>query len=151
MEQDSSEVWSGFRTARRAHPFGLEIAEDPNIRIACSHNGYTRFTDGPLHQRIWKFDNSGLVVTDELSNRQSPAEAWFHLHPDCKIEIVGGDHSGRITSLGCQDIVWACEVGTPTIVASTYHPEFGVTKASHALRITLHNGKSQLRINWTGA
>lgn len=151
MAQNSSEVWSGFRTARRAHIVDLEINQDQDINIACSHNGYTRFANGPLHRRRWNFDSHGIVILDELSTQQAPAEAWFHLHPDCKIDMIGGDHSGRITSPSCQDIVWACELGTPAIVASTYHPEFGVTTASYALRITLHNGKSQLRLKWTRA
>ena len=40
---DSSEVWGGFRVARRARPFGLAVEEgDHALTVTCSHDGYRR-------------------------------------------------------------------------------------------------------------
>ena len=50
--QDSSEVWGGFRAARRAKPFGLQIREDVNgVHVVCSHDGYARLPGRPIHRR----------------------------------------------------------------------------------------------------
>ena len=52
--ENSSEVWSGFRVARRARPFGLEIDKiEGSIKVSCSHDGYTRLSGHPIHRRSW--------------------------------------------------------------------------------------------------
>ena len=51
---DSSEVWSGFRVARRARPVGLSIQALPGeLRVSCAHDGYRRLPGRPLYRRTW--------------------------------------------------------------------------------------------------
>jgi len=41
---DSSEVWGGFRVARRARPFGLVITdEDQGLQVICAHDVCSRW------------------------------------------------------------------------------------------------------------
>jgi uncharacterized heparinase superfamily protein len=49
--ENSSEVWSGFRVARRARPFELEIGEAGGLSVRCAHDGYRRLPGRPVHRR----------------------------------------------------------------------------------------------------
>ena len=93
--QDSSEVWMGFRVARRAYPTGLEISGDPNrgpVRVSCAHDGYTRLPGRPVHRRTWDYEENILRITDTISGHFRSAKARFHLHPD--VEAVS--EKGRL-------------------------------------------------------
>jgi len=49
--RDSSEVWGGFRVARRAKPFGLHIEEAENsLKVVCAHDGYRHLPGKPVHK-----------------------------------------------------------------------------------------------------
>lgn len=88
--QDSSEVWGGFRCARRARPFGLRIVDDGRrIEVTCSHDGYRRLSGSPVHTRTWVFDARGVTVRDAIeasSMVDHRAVAHFHLAVDAAIE-----------------------------------------------------------------
>ena len=65
--QSSSEVWSGFRVARRAYPFDLAVSECPDvISVACSHDGYKRLPGKPVHRRSWRFSTGYMEVVDSV-------------------------------------------------------------------------------------
>ena len=49
--EDSSEVWGGFRVARRARPIDLEINANDKF-IGCAHDGYSRLPGKPTHRRV---------------------------------------------------------------------------------------------------
>ena len=43
LGENSSEVWGGFRVARRAHAFGYRASEHVDqLVVTCSHDGYRR-------------------------------------------------------------------------------------------------------------
>ena len=48
-EKNSSEVWSGFRVARRAKVSNVKIDSNDNIVVSASHNGYARLKGSPIH------------------------------------------------------------------------------------------------------
>ena len=55
--QDSSEVWSGFRVARRACPFGLFCRSVGGTAIVeCSHDGYRRLRRGQRLTTLMEWD-----------------------------------------------------------------------------------------------
>lgn len=125
---DSSEVWSGFRVARRARPLGLKIERDASsIRIECAHDGYCRDGRKLIHRREWRLTAGTLEVWDMLEGDQVEGEARFHLHPDIGISAPGQPQdspSGAASvSLGEQ----------PGLVDSTWHPRFGTTVANHVI------------------
>ncbi|MFC3907950.1 heparinase II/III family protein [Legionella dresdenensis] len=84
---NSSEIWGGFRVARRARPFDLNIVQEPQaIHVACSHNGYMRLKNKIVHRREWLFSNNKLKIDDKVNAPTCIATAFFHLHPDLQIE-----------------------------------------------------------------
>ena len=66
--ENSSEVWGGFRVARRAYPLDLAIDQNAScITVRCSHTGYRRLRGKPVHLREWQWTESSLQVTDTVS------------------------------------------------------------------------------------
>lgn len=83
---NSSEVWAGFRVARRASVRDFAIkTKDAVIEIKAGHDGFCRFKDGMMHHRKWQLSNKKLMIEDRVSKSFRQAVAWFHLHPNCKI------------------------------------------------------------------
>ena len=62
--ENSSEVWSSFRVAKRANPIGLNITKSSEfVSITCGHDGYMKFA-GKAKQRSWRLSPSELLVED---------------------------------------------------------------------------------------
>jgi uncharacterized heparinase superfamily protein len=86
-DQDSSEVWSGFRVARRARPMGLEAAErDGHLVVACAHDGYTRLPGRPVHRRAWRLGPEGLHMHDDITGGgEHRATGYLQVQPGIAI------------------------------------------------------------------
>ncbi len=146
--QSSSEVWAGFRVARRARPLGLEIVPEGDVKVVCSHDGYRRLPGQPMHTRQWLFETASLVVEDRVSGRFGHAEARFHLHPRVTLEALDGGVTGRIGLGNGRWLTWRVEVGELAIEESTYHPRFGISEPSRCLVLHLRDGGSRIRFVW---
>ena len=84
--EDSSEVWSAFRVARRARP--LDAGTDRRSFAEAGHDGYKRLKDPAIHRRRIELHPDRLVVTDEIQARGEHAvELFFHLHPEAHPDI----------------------------------------------------------------
>src|SRR5690606_4780416 len=57
---DSSEVWSGFRVARRARAINPEVHDHQGLEASCSHDGYHRLPGRVTHHRRWRLTEVGL-------------------------------------------------------------------------------------------
>jgi len=138
--QDSSEVWAGFRVARRARPFDLVLeGQGEEMRVACSHDGYRRLAGRPIHRRTWLLRPGLLRVEDQVAGGSHNAVARFHLHPS--IAIAGDGRAGKFRLPGGQSIRWRALQGAGRIEPSMYHPEFGVAVPSHCLAVELADGR----------
>lgn len=144
--EDSSEVWSGFRVARRAYPSQPVINQsEESILISCSHNGYQRLSGRVTHQRLWKFDDTNLVITDVLSGRYKFAKCHFHIHPDVEVKNINGvitltlSNGNKLILLSNQSI---------SIEDSTWHPKFGVSIKNKKLVINMDEEESILTIKY---
>src|SRR5690606_2250072 len=83
---DSSEVWSGFRVARRAFPTVHALCCNDSIsQIEGSHDGYRRLKGRVRHTRRWVLADKYVEIVDVLSGRFTTAEARFHIHPSAQI------------------------------------------------------------------
>lgn len=83
---EQSEVWGGFRVARRAY---ARVLEDTASRVKATHTGYDRL--GFRHVRCFEMTENGLTILDEIQTPQgkpaiADATAYFHLAP--KVEIL---------------------------------------------------------------
>ena len=62
---NSSEVWSGFRVARRALVSGIEKRLDiDSVAFSAEHDGYKRLTNQPIHKRYWHICKGQIEVID---------------------------------------------------------------------------------------
>jgi uncharacterized heparinase superfamily protein len=148
---DSSEVWAGFRVARRAKVF--DVICDNNT-LSAGHNGYGRLSGKPLHHRKWTVDSAGLEVVDEVAGTGVHlVEVFFHVHPDwhphlkddnlCLLSATGG---GQCLALRLdRGMTWQVE-------SSTWHPQFGVSVPNFRL-VGRRNGdlpmRSVNRLSWS--
>ncbi len=147
---DSSEVWAGFRVARRARPCGLTVSgDDSGTELSCAHDGYTRLPGRPLHRRRWQLRLGSLCITDRVDGRCESAVARYHLHPDvgCDVDPQGG--GGVLRLPGGQSVRWRVAGGTLHLVESRYCPEFGLRQTRPCLEIDFAaGGDATLELNW---
>ncbi len=148
--RDSSEVWGGFRVARRARPVGLEIVRDGGLTVRCAHDGYRWLQGKPQHRRQWSFSDETLVVEDLISGSFRNAEARFHLHPSVELLDSTNDVATLLLPLG-QRVRVSIEGGALRTDAATWHPEFGRSQPTICLVVEFHNTMSRTSIHWAGA
>lgn len=142
--KDSSEVWAGFRVARRARPVAPKIWEaDGRLLVRCAHDGYRRLPGAPVHQRQWAFSKDGLLIVDTLSGCFQNAIARFYLHP--AIQIAG--HQELCLPEG-HKIRWSVTGGQVQIVPSTWHPEFGVAVPNYCIEIPFDGSEVAINFSW---
>lgn len=141
-DKDSSEVWSGFRVARRAYPRNLVIAERQNsITVECSHDGYMRLPGRVTHTRTWQIKPNQLHILDRLSGSFNCAQAYYHLHPDVRVKASNrDDHLTLCLPTGTQYKV--AVVGADIkVLDSTWHPEFGMSIDNKKLVLTFQQNE----------
>jgi uncharacterized heparinase superfamily protein len=144
---DSSEVWGGFRVARRARPFGLRIADGAALEVSCAHDGYRRLPGRATHRREWRLTDGELVVEDRVTGGFVTAEARFHLHPSIAIE----ERSARSVMLRlCENhtVRFVVENGTLDVAGATWHPGFGRREENICLRVRFERASIRTRIAW---
>ena len=125
-EYDSSEVWSGFRVARRARTFDVRIDD---LTVEAKHDGYKRLSGKPIHSRKWEAIKNGFNVFDELVGRGShQVEVFFYIHPewipllkgDSLCEMIREESSYYFFMHLDSRMSWRIE-------PSTWHPQFGLS------------------------
>ncbi|RLA45912.1 MAG: heparinase [Gammaproteobacteria bacterium] len=90
-EENSSEVWSGFRVARRARVFDVAVEQKSDTTIVkAAHDSYKRLRPKVIHQREWRLSPGVLEVSDTLTGKFRTAKAYFHLHPFVKASLARG-------------------------------------------------------------
>lgn len=142
--EDSSEVWAGFRVARRARPVGLSIERrSDGTKVACSHDGYRRLPGRVMHRRTWQLDGNGLTVSDALDGAWEEAIARFHLHPRASV-----DTGGAIVLPDGGRIAWSCDGGVVRLKPGSWHPEFGRTDPNQCLEIRFTGRELVTRFEW---
>ena len=145
----SSEVWGGFRVARRAKPIGLQIrAAVDRILVGCSHNGYARLKGAPMHHREWDMGLKHLKVIDTVTGGKHKSIARFIFHPSIHIENTDFNDWILRTPLGDQVFLKVLN-GSSSLESVTYAPEFGVNLRTKCLAVELIMGQSQVKFDWS--
>jgi len=144
--QDSSEVWGGFRVARRAEPFDLEFKSEGAPLVSCAHDGYRRLKGHPVHRRQWTFEDQRLQVTDTLVGRYASAVANYHLHPEVIVEQPAGGLVLTVPDKGRIHV--AVRGGKASVVDSTWHPRFGSSLPSKTLSIEFERNEVIAEFSW---
>jgi uncharacterized heparinase superfamily protein len=150
--QNSSEVWGGFRVARRAYPIELHLIQNEHNKateVHCAHNGYYRLTGKPKHSRKWIMNEESFLIEDRVGETTKEAEARFHFHPNVKVSHDGNKNSGTIQLPSGSIIVWTVIEGAGRLEKSTWHPRFGVSIPNICLVIKLIKGESKINFRYS--
>lgn len=146
-DENSSEVWSSFRVARRARPFGLEVREcNGSQRICCSHDGYRRLNGKVVHRRCWQLEGDTLTIWDRLEGQFDSACARYHFHPAVEVEFDDSGRYGRARFNDQRVVELEVSQGEGRLVASSYHPEFGLKQENVCLEIAAADSKIELKL-----
>ena len=146
--QDSSEVWGGFRVARRAYPRDLQIRASEGV-ISCAHDGYERLPGKPVHRREWRFRPGGLRIHDTIAGRFREAVGRLHFHPEIEATPVDPScGSGRLTLPGGREMNWHIAKGRGRLCATTWHPEFGRSLPNQCLEIHFTDRETVVDLSW---
>ncbi|MDH4980674.1 alginate lyase family protein [Hyphomicrobium sp. D-2] len=154
--ENSSEVWSGFRVARRAYPQDVSVTQDGETWVITgAHNGYTRLAGRPIHHRTWRFSAGHLTVQDLISGHYRHAAAAFHFHPQTTANLMACNSAGSLrydqakTDASLRQPLYFQLSGTRgRIEPSTWHPEFGKTFPCQKLISDVANHQSQIHFSW---
>lgn len=142
--ENSSEVWGGFRVARRAKTFDVLIDKISNT-VSCSHDGYKRLSGQPIHTRQWRYEKRSVSISDWVTGRFKSAEARYHLHPAWVVEFASNSILCRFEGKVAKLVV---KFGNPRLEDCTYHPEFGARINNQVLVLALIDGFAEVEISW---
>jgi uncharacterized heparinase superfamily protein len=146
-DTDSSEVWSGFRVARRARPVGLAAGEEADtLMVTCAHDGYRRLPGRPLHRRTWRMTAQALRVSDAIEGEFDGAVARYHFHP--AVMVSADDGRGMLRLPDGHTIRWSATGGAARVVPSTWHPEFGRSLASACIELVFAGPQATMEFSW---
>ena len=149
--ENSSEVWGGFRVARRAYPKELKILDsqtDNNIEVQCSHDGYGRLKGKPIHRRSWSFKGRILEINDKILGEYETAVSRLHFHPSLSVVMDDSQNCGVVTLKNGKIIKLFIYEGTGRIQKSSWHPRFGESIQSTCLEITFTSGLCRICLEW---
>ena len=127
-EQNSSEVWGGFRVARRANVLNVKTKQSDNdIKVSACHDGYKRLKGKPIHNREWSFSKNAIIIKDKITGKgMHRISSILPLHPEVVIintqeNYVELEVKGKLVKIVFEGS------GKLQVVSSQYHPEFGLS------------------------
>jgi len=148
--ENSTEVWGGFRVARRAYPLDLKCGmTTKGIFVDCAHDGYRRLPGKVVHRRRWDLVEGGLTLSDRLEGSFGLAQARFHLHPDVRVTAVEGEGFRLALADGHKVEVRVTGADTLHVERTTWHPAFGVTMPNQCLVAEITMGELVTHMDWT--
>lgn len=135
--KSSSEVWAGFRVARRAYPFDIRVdAGSGGTVIEAAHDGYRRLPGRPVHRRRWSMDENSLAIEDLVEGGgDHVVKVLFHFHPDlCLSPVETSVFAAKridgtsVLSIRLDEKLICCAE------PATWHPRFGATEQNTRVR-----------------
>jgi uncharacterized heparinase superfamily protein len=147
--QDSSEVWAGFRVARRARVKLRTITSTPlAVIVEASHDGYRRLPGRNEHRRRWTVDHRSLCIEDQISGEFKSAAAYFHIHPEVDARVRGATEI-LLTGPDGISVSMAFEGATAIqLRPGTWHPQFGVVVQNRCIVARFSGGALTTRVFW---
>ena len=144
---DSSEVWGGFRVARRARVSGVAVgSSEGECRARGTHDGFRRLPGGGTHTRGWALAEGRLAVTDEVDAWQQ-AESHWHFAPGFELS-VGPDPAILRATDGKIAVELNAEGAEWRVTRSTYSPRFGVSLPNAKAVVRFKGRTAKVSIGW---
>ncbi|WP_195758325.1 heparinase II/III family protein [Kangiella sp. HZ709] len=144
--EDSSQVWSGFRVAKRARVSNRKAySKEGAIVFEASHNGYKSIFSGCFHKRGLILNPNGLTVFDELDGAFNNAVARFFIHPRLDVSL----EDNKLLIIGDR-FQLECDVSkTKALLKSAFwSPEFGQSIENKVLEVEFTSPKSEINFCW---
>ena len=147
--ENSSEVWAGFRVARRAKPFGVSMQVKAEfILLKASHDGYRRFNKNVIHEREWLAEIGSLTIIDTLTGSYMDAVAYWHLHPE--IELIQLEYCEFLLRFSQgQEAELKISGAVVEVVEGKWHPGFGQSVTNTTLMLKLSEPILKTQIKWS--
>ena len=136
--ENSSEVWGGFRVARRARVSRVKIDDGQWVMASAEHDGYARLNGAPTHSRKWCLAQGALEVSDLITGAGSQhIEIYFHLGPGLTAKM---NDSGAVELCDEKNGETLCRMFSSepqnlSLERTTWHPRFGVSIPAWSLVI----------------
>jgi uncharacterized heparinase superfamily protein len=137
-KKNSSDVWSSFRTGKRAIP--KKIKFDKSLpgewSMYCSHNGYSTIFKKISHGRKWILKDNFFTIEDFVVGKNSSSIGRHILHPDIKII---SDLNGLITLEDtAKNLIYFRVINGSVSLDETYYaPEFNLQIPTQAINVQL--------------
>jgi len=137
--ENSSEVWSGFRVAKRAVPFNIQVCSIPEtdneISFQASHNGYLRLKNKAIHTRKFNLSNNTWSIEDEISGYGNTVVSRFYLHPEIEVRKSEKGMTLSKNHIDLVNFIYDCKLDLQ-LVNTFYHDQFGVNKANKCIQVS---------------
>ena len=146
--QDSSEVWSGFRVARRAHARLRHVSSGIPAVVEASHDGYRRLSGRNEHTRRWILDERTLEIHDHVSGPFHNASAFLHLHPEIHVHRCGSAELQLNLPGGMCVLVVFTGAASVEVREGRWHPCFGIDVPNALLVADLSGPTLTTRVYW---
>jgi len=149
---DSSEVWNGFRVAKRAKVFDIKNAKvADNFKFSACHDGYKGLKGRVIHCREWSASENLLEIVDKITgSNEHNITSVLPLHPKVLVSNMK-DNSVDLEIKGKKVKVNFGGEGLLQVVTSKYHSEFGLSIDNKQL-VYNYNGslpfKTKIKISW---
>jgi uncharacterized heparinase superfamily protein len=145
--ENSSEVWAGFRVARRARARLLDArAENATSTVVGEHDGYRRLSGRNVHRRSWTLTAHELLIIDTVVGRYHSAESYFHLHPDMHVQRGSGLELRLGDSAGALLEMRFAGAAAVDVIDAAWHPQFGISLAGCCIVVRLDGPRLETRI-----
>jgi uncharacterized heparinase superfamily protein len=145
---DSSQVWSGFRVAKRAKIIERALFQqgDDVVSFSGAHNGFEQQGVKCIHKRMWTVEPQKILISDMLLGDYDEGVGYLHLHPDVvisefsntQVKLLSGEHYIILNITGAE----------VKIEETTWHPEFGMTIKTKKISLTFIENKMSVEIYW---
>jgi len=145
--EDSSEVWAGFRVARRAYPYAVQCGEvSGGLRLSASHTGYERLPGRVHHRREWVLGAGRLAVVDQLDGGYAIAQGFWHFHP--AIVVKDGHRADGVDVVEPIRLRVDCDGATAATCDDHWFPAFGVSTPANTLVLTFTQDRCETVFTW---
>jgi uncharacterized heparinase superfamily protein len=147
--ENSSEVWAGFRVARRAYPKNRMVkGDEKTIVVAAEHDGYKRLRGSNIHYREWRFKPRQLLLTDRIKGAYECATARLYFHPAVQVKIINLDTVQCRLGNGQQIGLKFHGNSIITLENTFWYPQFGVKKENCCLLLQFKGNEMITEITW---
>jgi uncharacterized heparinase superfamily protein len=145
---DSSQVWSGFRVAKRASIQKRRVGGVTGgiATFGAQHNGFLKQGVNCVHERLWEVSHKHVKVADTLIGDYDIAVGYLHLHPAAVVVSLVDDVV--VLNVGKYRVTVSSVGAKVSLEASTWHPQFGKSLCSSRLCFEVFSSSSSIELRW---